>query len=65
MTPHEVAKVVVDMTESYATQLIHRENCTYRVRSRDGSRETLTTEYNAERINLVLEQGKVISSRVG
>lgn len=57
----EVARNIVSVKEDIAISYIERNGMTHRISRRDGQSFMGTHDYNPDRVNLVIEKGRVIS----
>jgi len=61
----EVAATLIGLDETTANATAERAGMTTRVASRDGRRLALRSDRRSNRIDLFIENGKVVATRVG
>lgn len=63
-TNESCTKKYVGMTESNATQEVQKQGRVFRIVERDGKSFPVTEDYNKERLNFSIKDGKVIKAEL-
>lgn len=56
---------LIGLTVAEALEQIRQANLTWRVIERDGQKFTVSMEYNANRVQLVIKDNLITSARIG
>lgn len=61
----EITEVIIGKSESESRRIVEEHNYTFRVTGKDGINYMVTSDFNTNRVNVVLVNNIVVKSDIG